>query len=70
MVKLNMMGQAAGILAIALLFATAAQAQQPGRIRGQIEKIDGAALVLKVRDGSMLNVKLADDARVSALEKA
>jgi hypothetical protein len=66
----NMMRRAIGTVAIALLFATAAQAQQPGRIRGQVEKVDGATYVLKARDGTTLNVKLADDARVSALEKA
>jgi hypothetical protein len=55
---------------LALLLAASAFAQQPGRIRGQIEKADGAMLVLKTRDGSMLNVKVADDARVSALVKA
>jgi hypothetical protein len=67
---LNMTGRAIGTVAVALLFATATYAQQPGRIRGQIEKVDGATYVLKARDGTMLNVKLADDARVSALEKA
>lgn len=71
MYSLNMTRRAIGCAAaIALFFTTAAQAQQPGRIRGQIEKVDGAVLVLKARDGTMLNVKLADDARVSALEKA
>ena len=50
--------------------ATSAYAQQPGRIRGQIETVDGAMLALKTRDGSMLNVKVADDARVAALVKA
>jgi len=68
--QLNMTRRAIGTVAIALLFATAAHAQQPGRIRGQIEKVDGATYVLKARDGTTLNVKLADDARVSALEKA
>jgi len=58
------------VAAVALIFATAAYAQQPGRIRGQIEKVDGGVLSLKARDGTILNVKLADDARVSALEKA
>lgn len=58
-------------LAIALAFAAdAALAQQPGRIRGQIEKTDGAMLALKTRDGAMLDVKLAGDVRVSALVKA
>ncbi|MSO67106.1 MAG: hypothetical protein EXR03_10635 [Pseudolabrys sp.] len=55
---------------LALVLATSAFAQAPGRIRGQIEKADGAMLVLKTRDGAMLNVKLADDVRVSALVKA
>ena len=70
MPKLNITRRTIGMVAIALFFATAANAQQPGRIRGQIEKVDGAIYVLKARDGATLNVKLADDARVSALEKA
>lgn len=53
-----------------LLIQGTAFAQQPGRIRGQIEKVDGATYVLKARDGALLNVKLADDVRVSALVKA
>ncbi|HET9714662.1 MAG TPA: hypothetical protein VFP60_00625 [Pseudolabrys sp.] len=53
-----------------VMVVTAAYAQQPGRIRGQVEKVDGNMLSLKSRDGSMLNIKLADGARVSALEKA
>jgi hypothetical protein len=57
-------------LGIALAMAVTASAQQPGRIRGQIEKADGPNLVLKLRDGSSMNVKVADDARVSALVKA
>src|SRR5664280_1241229 len=71
MANLNMPRRALGAAAIALsLAATAALAQQPARIRGQIEKVDGAMLSLKTRDGAMLNVKVADDARVSALVKA
>jgi hypothetical protein len=66
----NMTRRTLGAAAIALLFATAAFAQQPGRIRGQVEKVDGGVMVLKARDGTMLNVKLADDARVSALVNA
>ena len=52
------------------LAATIAFAQQPGRIRGQVEKVDGAMLALKTREGATLNVKVADNARVSALVKA
>jgi outer membrane lipoprotein SlyB len=69
--KRNRTWRALGAAAIALVFAgTAALAQQPGRIRGQIETVDGATLALKTRDGTMMNVKVADDARVSALVKA
>jgi len=68
--KLIMTCRTFGAVVVAVLFVTAAFAQQPGRIRGQIEKADGSTIELKTRDGSMLNVKLADDARVSALEKA
>jgi len=60
-----------GVAAMAIVIATtAALAQQPGRIRGEIEKADGAVLSLKTRDGTTMTVKLADDARVSALVKA
>ncbi len=47
-----------------------ADAQQPGRIRGEIAKADGAMLSLKTRDGAIMDVKLADDVRVAALVKA
>ena len=70
MYKPNMTRWMLGAVAIALLFATAAYAQQPTRIRGQIEKADGGMLALKTRDGAILNVKVADDARVAALVKA
>jgi hypothetical protein len=70
MYNLNMTWRALGAVAIALLFTTAVFAQQPGRIRGQIEKADGSTLSLKTRDGAMMDVKVADDARVAALVKA
>ncbi|MBV8790883.1 MAG: hypothetical protein JO237_02410 [Pseudolabrys sp.] len=59
-------------LSACALVALAGQsrAQQPTRIRGEIQKMDGGAMALKARDGTMLDVKLADDARVSALVKA
>ena len=60
-------GAAALILSLAVVGALA---QQPTRIRGQIEKADGAMLALKARDGTMVNIKVADDARVNALVKA
>ena len=54
----------------AVAWPLAALAQQPGRIRGQIEKADGDMMVLKTRDGAMLNVKVDEKTRVSALVKA
>lgn len=59
------------LAAAAVVFAvSAASAQQPGRIRGEITKADGDMLALKMRDGTMLNVKVDEKARVSALVKA
>ncbi len=63
--------RALALAAIGLAFAlTGAQAQSPQRIRGEIVKADGAKLAVKTRDGAMLDVKVADDARVGALVKA
>jgi outer membrane lipoprotein SlyB len=60
----------AAVFALAAASASTAWAQQSGRIRGEIEKADGASLTVKTRDGGTLNVKVADDARVSGLVKA
>ncbi len=60
----------AAVFAFAAASASTAWAQQSGRIRGEIEKADGASLTVKTRDGGTLNVKVADDARVSGLVKA
>ena len=60
-------------IGLALTFAGAqigAQAQAPQRVRGEIVKANGASLVVKTREGAMLDVKLADDVRVGALVKA
>src|SRR6185437_3378575 len=71
MPNILMTRRAVGLAVVLLgLAASAALAQQPGRIRGQIEKIDGPMLALKTRDGTMLNVKTDDKTRVSALVKA
>ncbi len=57
-------------IALSLTLTGASFAQQQARIRGQIEKADGPNVVLKARDGTMMNVRIADDVRVSALTKA
>ncbi len=63
---------AAGLAVFAALLASLpAWAQSaPTRIRGQIEKVEGNALIIKARDGSQLTVQLAENARVMALVKA
>jgi hypothetical protein len=60
----------AGAAAVLIVAATSVFAQQPARIRGEIEKADGGMLAVKVRDGGVLTVKVAADARVAALVKA
>lgn len=71
MYNMNMTRRALGAAAVAfsLALTSAALAQQPGRIRGQIEKANGDMFALKTRDGTMLNVKLDEKVRVSALVK-
>ena len=59
----------AGAAALALLLSIApASAQQPPRVRGTIEKIDGNTLTVKSRDGSTVNVVLKDGAAVRGVE--
>jgi hypothetical protein len=70
MLSLHAGVRAFGAAAALLMAITVAAAQQPGRIRGEIVKADGPILSVKTREGAMLNVKVADDARVSALVKA
>jgi hypothetical protein len=67
-----MQGTKSGLIgvALALVLTVSSFAQQPGRIRGQIEEADGEMVVLRLRDGSALNVRVAQDARISALTKA
>lgn len=70
MIPFRMTGRAL-IAAVALVCAVgSADAQQAGRIRGQIEKADGPMITLKTREGATLRVHVADDTRVGALEKA
>lgn len=69
MYKPNKILRVVGAAAVALLFASAAFAQQPGRIRGQIEKMDGDAFLVKTRDGATLKMKIDDKTRVTALVK-
>ena len=68
----------AGILAVVSLVVmpalALAQQQQGGpppvRVRGTIEKVEGNTVTVKARDGKTEVVKLADNPRIIAMEKA
>jgi hypothetical protein len=60
----------AAVIAALCLAATAASAQQPGRIRGEIEKADNGTLAVKTREGPVLTVKVDGGTRIGALVKA
>ena len=68
--SLQMARRVIAAAAMTLCLTAVAQAQQPGRIRGEIEKADGGTLAVKTRDGAVLTVKVDANTRVSALEKA
>ena len=60
-----------GAAGLALMFATsAAWAQAPVRVRGEITKVDGNTLSVKSRSGESLTVKLAEPPRIAALIKS
>ncbi len=61
---------ASAFAAVFIAAFAAAQAPQTVRVRGTIEKIDGQTLTVKSRDGNTLMIKLADNARVTAMVKA
>ena len=58
----------AAVTLIAL--GSVASAQDTVRIRGTIEKVDGAVYVVKSRDGSELKVSLTDNPLIVAIVKA
>ncbi|GAC1336966.1 MAG: hypothetical protein NVSMB26_23970 [Beijerinckiaceae bacterium] len=47
-----------------------ALAQQPARVRGVLEAVDGATLTVKSRAGETVKIRLPSDALVSAFVKA
>jgi hypothetical protein len=68
-----MIRNGAKALAVALLVgATAcpAAAQQPLRVRGTIQKVEGAQLVVKAGEAADVTVTVADNARVFGVRKA
>jgi outer membrane lipoprotein SlyB len=63
----------ASATAAALLFAASsavAQAPDVVRVRATIEKVDGATLDVKTRDGAAYKIRLADNAPVNQIVKA
>lgn len=62
----------AGLLLAAIASAAVAQApaSPPVRIRGTIEKIDGAMLTVKANNGQSMAVKLTDNYTVMGIAKA
>jgi hypothetical protein len=67
-----MIRRTVGASAAALLFAASmatAQAPDTVRVRGTLEGVDGKMLTVKGRDDATMNVKLADGARVLAVDK-
>ncbi len=62
----------AALLAAPLMWAQFASAQEPPpvRIRGTIERLDGATYVVKARDGAELKVTVADNPQIAGIIKA
>ena len=63
-------GIAQALLGAGLLLTLAmslAQAQQPVRVRGTIERVDGPLLIVRSREGAEATVRLADNLVVSGL---
>ena len=56
--------------AITALSATSVMAQQPQRLAGEIQRVDGNMVFAKARDGSPITIKLADKVIVTAVLKA
>ena len=57
-------------LALGLIAASTTLAQQPVRVRGTIETVDGPTLTIKTREGSEVKAKLTDKTAVVATVRA
>ena len=60
----------AGISLIVTVSAVWAQQAPPVRVRGEITKVEGNTLSVKLRDGQNATVKLAEPVRISAMVKS
>ncbi|HZP79236.1 MAG TPA: hypothetical protein VFB45_24085 [Pseudolabrys sp.] len=61
---------ALAILAALTVVVSAHAQQKPQRVTGTIEKVDGAMVMLKGKDGAPITVKMADNATVVAVIKS
>src|SRR5215469_7462583 len=62
-----------GIISLATILVVPlawAQESPPVRVRGTIERVDGAIYVIKARDGAELKLTVADKPQIAALVKA
>jgi hypothetical protein len=59
-----------GTLVAAALTVSPALAQQPQRLNGTVQKLDGNMLMIKARDGAELHVMLASNVQITAVLKA
>lgn len=61
---------ASALLAAVAATAVSAQTSPPVRVRGTIDSVDGTTLNVTSRDGAHVKIKLADNARITAMVKA
>jgi hypothetical protein len=67
----NAIGRALSAAALALVaFSSPASAQDTVRVRGTIDRVEGATYVVKARDGAEVKVALAENALIFAIVKA
>src|SRR4029079_17528025 len=71
----TMTRRALGIAGATLLLTSAAAYAQPAggppvRVRGEITKVEGTTLGVKLRDGQNVTLKLAEPPRIAAMVKA
>jgi hypothetical protein len=67
---MNRIGIMAGVALVAAFAVSSAWAQQPQRLSGTIEKVDGNTLTVKSKEGAAQTVSLADKALIVGVTKA
>ena len=70
---LTMTRRTVGVAGLAMIVTATAVWAQPAptvRVRGEITKVDGTTLSVKLRDGQSVTVKLAEPVRIAAMVKA